>query len=159
MKIRVGMPRTNTKSHQRTFYLWSTNLVVVWTVGALLDGGVLLDVADLDADDRVHVEPGELAGLDHGDADLEVLGLQAHRHLVGRFRPLGRKEKKVLFLFLKMQPTSRRVMQIRVCYIFGIYSCFTDPWLALMSIVMNSAMFSLASRYTVPSHFDKWPCP
>ena len=89
MKRRVGMPRTNKKannvrSNRRSL---STNLVVVWTVGALLDRGVLLDVPHLDADHGVHVEAGQLARLDYRDADLEVLRLEAHRHLVGRLRP------------------------------------------------------------------------
>ena len=33
--------------------------------------------AHLDADHGVHVDAGQVAGLDHGDADLEVLGGEA----------------------------------------------------------------------------------
>jgi hypothetical protein len=46
-------------------------LVVIRTIGALLDGGILLLVPDLDADDGVHVESGQLSGFDHSDADLQ----------------------------------------------------------------------------------------
>lgn len=48
-------------------------LIVVGAIGALLDAGVLLLVADLNAHDRVHVEAGQLPGLDDGYAYLEVL--------------------------------------------------------------------------------------
>ena len=62
--------------------VWLTYLVVVWAVGALFDGGVFLLVTDLDADDGIHVEPGQLPGLDHRDANLEVLSLEAGTHRV-----------------------------------------------------------------------------
>ena len=54
-------------------------LVVVGAIRRLLDWSVLLLVAHLNADDRVHVEAGQLASLDNGDADLEVLGFQTCR--------------------------------------------------------------------------------
>ena len=46
------------------------DLVVVGTVGGLLDAGVALLIADLDADHRVHVDTGQLASFNH-----------RHRHL------------------------------------------------------------------------------
>ena len=56
----------------------NTHLVVVWTVGGLLDRGVLLTLAHGDADHGVHVEAGQLPRLDDGDADL---GQQRHYSL------------------------------------------------------------------------------
>ena len=69
-----------------------TYLVIVWAVGALLDRGVLLLVSDLNTDDRVHVEAGQLPRLDHRDAHLEVLGFQARAH--GVHRGLGSVKRK-----------------------------------------------------------------
>lgn len=51
-------------------------LVVVRTVGTLLDAGVLFHLAYLHADHGVHVETGQLPGLDDGDAHLKVLRLE-----------------------------------------------------------------------------------
>ena len=48
-------------------------LVVIRAIGALLDGGVLLLVPDLDTDNGVHVESGQLSGFDHSDADLRSI--------------------------------------------------------------------------------------
>ena len=45
-------------------------LIVIGAVSGLLDRGVLLDVTNLDAHHRVHVETGELPGLYHRDAHL-----------------------------------------------------------------------------------------
>ena len=48
-------------------------LIVVGTVCTFFDGGVLLDVPDLDAHHRVHVEARQLPGLDYSYANLKVL--------------------------------------------------------------------------------------
>ena len=42
---------------------------------------------DLDTDDGVHVDPGEVSGLYHGDADLVVLRLQGVVPGAPRLRP------------------------------------------------------------------------
>ena len=62
--------------HQLVLYITyhsihnNTHLVVVGTVGGLLDRGVLLTVAHGDADHGVHVDAGQVARLDDCDADL-----------------------------------------------------------------------------------------
>ena len=46
--------------------------VVIRTVGRLFDARVFLLVANLNADDRVHVETGQLSRFDHRNAHLHV---------------------------------------------------------------------------------------
>lgn len=53
-----------------------THLVVVRTVGAFLYAGVFFLVAYLDADDRVHVQSGQLPRFDDRHTHLEVLRLE-----------------------------------------------------------------------------------
>ena len=57
-------------------YKYKSYLVVVRTVGALLDAGVLAYVTDLHADHGVHVQARQLASLDHCHTNLEVSCLQ-----------------------------------------------------------------------------------
>lgn len=54
----------------------SAYLVVIGTVRALLHACVLLLVAHLNANNRVHVESGQLSRFDDRHTDLEVLGLE-----------------------------------------------------------------------------------
>ena len=62
--------------HQLVLYITyhsihnNTHLVVVGTVGGLLDRGVLLTLAHGDADHGVHVDAGQVPRLDDCDADL-----------------------------------------------------------------------------------------
>lgn len=51
-------------------------LIVVRAVRAFLCACILFLIADLNAHDRVHVEAGQLTGLDDCDAHLKVLRLQ-----------------------------------------------------------------------------------
>ena len=46
--------------------------VVIRTVGRLFDARVFLLVANLNADDRIHVETGQLSRFDHRNAHLHV---------------------------------------------------------------------------------------
>jgi hypothetical protein len=63
-------PATTTKTTTTTKTLFY--LIVVWTIGAFFDRSVFLLVSDLNANHRVHVEPGQLSGFDHSDANLEI---------------------------------------------------------------------------------------
>ena len=72
--------------HQLVLYITyhsihnNTHLVVVGTVGGLLDRGVLLTVAHGDADHGVHVDAGQVPRLDDCDADLghDVVTITSH---------------------------------------------------------------------------------
>ena len=65
-------------------------LIVVRAICRFFNRSPLLGISNLDADDGIHIEPGKLPGLDDGDADLVVLGLEG---VVPRARGLGPKRK------------------------------------------------------------------
>lgn len=77
------------------------HLVVVGAVGALLHAGVLPLVSNLDANDRVHVQPRKLPGFDHCYAHLEVLGFQ--RRLHARFQVSSYPELEIIRYEHKVQ--------------------------------------------------------
>lgn len=63
-----------------------SHLIIIWTVGGLFHGCVLLFIPDLHTHHRVHVEADQLPGLDH-----------CYAYLMGGVSPSEKKQAAEVF--------------------------------------------------------------
>ena len=116
-------------------------LIVVWTICWFLHTGVLLLVADLHTDDRVHVEAGELPRLNDGDRHLEVLGLQWWWLILSlRFRSV-----------IWANELPRKINDQIIWYGMVVKSQFTNEWFTqcLQNCILVIAWLLLDSEFII----------